>query len=326
MAPNKKTNQRGILKMAVNPMQRRARTSFLLGFIVALIIMAVVVFVLLSRIKALNDAQEALEQLQVDRYVALEDLVSGQEVTMENFSLEKVRTNVLEDDIVSAEDFEYYDEGTGETVPVQKMMKINVPAGTIVTKDMLDDVDDPTTSDQRIQEYNMFLLPSHLKSGDYIDIRFQLPSGQDYIVLSKKKVLMSSQTGIWLKLSELELLTINNAIVEAWTIKGSKIYAIEYSEAGMQDSAAVTYPVSNETMQLINSNPNIVEEAKQALWARYSDNEGALPYQRNTYITPSLQTEENSKGRDSSIQSGNQQEADRIDEARAAYLESLSEE
>ena len=160
--------------MAVNPMQRRARTSFLLGFIVALIIMAVVVFVLLSRIKALNDAQEALEQLQVDRYVALEDLVSGQEVTMENFSLEKVRTNVLEDDIVSAEDFEYYDEGTGETVPVQKMMKINVPAGTIVTKDMLDDVDDPTTSDQRIQEYNMFLLPSHLKSGDYkIPITFR---------------------------------------------------------------------------------------------------------------------------------------------------------
>ena len=35
----------------------------------------------------------------------------------------------------------------------------------------------------------------------------------------------------------------------------------------MQDSAAVTYPVSNETMQLINSNPNIVEEAKQALQA-----------------------------------------------------------
>ncbi len=312
--------------MAVNPMQRRARTSFLLGFIVALIIMAVVVFMLLSRIKALNDAQEALEQLQVERYVALEDLKSGQEVTMENFEKQTVRTNVVETEIVDDSDFEYYDEETGETVPTLKMMKINVPAGTIVTKDMLDDVDDPTTNDQRIQEYNMFILPSHLRSGDYIDIRFQLPSGQDYIVLSKKKVLMTSQTGIWLRLSELELLTINNAIVEAWTIKGSKIYAIEYSEAGMQESAAVTYPVSNETMQLINSNPNIVEEAKQALWARYSDNEGALPYQRNTYITPTLQTEENSKGRDSSIQSGNQKEADRIDDARAAYLESLSEE
>ena len=78
---------------------------------------------------------------------------------------------------------------------------------------------------------NVIALP-----GDYIDIRFQLPSGQDYIVLSKKKVLMSSQTGIWLKLSELELLTINNAIVEAWTIKGSKIYAIEYSEAEITTS------------------------------------------------------------------------------------------
>ena len=42
--------------MAVNPMQRRARNSFLIGFLVALIIMALVVVFLLTRIKALNDA------------------------------------------------------------------------------------------------------------------------------------------------------------------------------------------------------------------------------------------------------------------------------
>lgn len=312
--------------MAVNPMQRRARTSFLLGFIVALIIMAVVVFFLLSRIKALNDAQEALEQLQVKRYVALNNLESGQEVTMDDFTEETVRTNVDSADVVSIDDFEYYDEGTGETVPIKKMMKIQVPAGTIVTKEMLDDVDDPTTNDQRIQEYNMFLLPSQLKAGDYIDIRFQLPSGQDYIVLSKKKVINCTLTGIWLKLSELDLLTLNNAIVEAWTIKGSKIYCIEYSEAGLQESASITYPVSNETMQLINANPNIVEEAKNELWARYTENDQAMIIQRNTYITPTLQAEDNSKNRDSNIYNENKKEADRISEARELYLEELGEE
>ena len=66
-------------------------------------------------------------------------------------------------------------------------MKIAVPSGTIVTKDMIQDSTDLLSDTQRIQEYNMILLPSHLKNGDYVDIRLSLPNGQDYIVLSKKK-------------------------------------------------------------------------------------------------------------------------------------------
>ena len=37
--------------MAINPMQRKARNSFLIGFLVALVIMAVVVFILIYQIK-----------------------------------------------------------------------------------------------------------------------------------------------------------------------------------------------------------------------------------------------------------------------------------
>ena len=59
------------------------------------------------------------------------------------------------------------------------MLKVNVPAGTIVTKDMIVDTEDPVTGTDRIQEYNMILLPSHLKNGDYVDIRMTLTNGQD---------------------------------------------------------------------------------------------------------------------------------------------------
>ena len=46
--------------MAMNPMQRRARNSFLIGFLVALIIMAVVVFLLLYQIKSIKEAKAKL--------------------------------------------------------------------------------------------------------------------------------------------------------------------------------------------------------------------------------------------------------------------------
>ena len=46
-----------------------------------------------------------------------------------------------------------------------------------------------TLDDLRKQEYNMLVLPSQLATGEYIDIRLALPTGQDYVVLGKKKVL-----------------------------------------------------------------------------------------------------------------------------------------
>ena len=73
--------------MAVNPMQRRARNSFLIGFLVALIIMALVVVFLLTRIKALNEEKEALINERSEAIVCTTDLDSGAVVTFDgNFT------------------------------------------------------------------------------------------------------------------------------------------------------------------------------------------------------------------------------------------------
>ena len=56
--------------MATNPMQRRARNSFLIGFLLALIIMAVVVVGLVYKIQGLNGDIDKLESLQKEVYVA----------------------------------------------------------------------------------------------------------------------------------------------------------------------------------------------------------------------------------------------------------------
>ena len=310
--------------MAMNPMQRRARNSFLIGFLVALVIMAVVVFILLYQIKEIKAAKEKIEALQKTVLVAGTDLKSGASITIDSFQNATVQSTVAADQIISSTDFEFTNEA-GEMVekidengnPIQKemIMKIDVPAGTIVTKDMIAEIDDQVTDTQRIQEYNMIVLPSQLANGDYIDIRISLPNGQDYIVLSKKKVLGTTSKSLWLKLNEEELLTLNNAIVESYTITGSKLYAIEFVEPGLQDKAVPTYAVSAAVLTLINTDPNITEEAKQGLWARYNSEN------RVNYFEPAIAPNIDNQG--ALVSAGVASDVEEIKTARQSYVESL---
>ncbi len=153
--------------MATNPMQRRARNSFLIGFLLALIIMALIVMVLIFKIQGLNESIGKLEALQTQVYVAGDYILSGAEVTMDSFQYATVQTTLDDNELVSDNDFEFVDEQTGEIIqkydtdgnPKKKKMvvKTNIPAGTIITKDMLEEADDPITADQRLQEYNMII-------------------------------------------------------------------------------------------------------------------------------------------------------------------------
>jgi len=315
--------------MAVNPMQRRARNSFLVGFLVALIIMSVVVVLVVYKMQGINKEYQDLKGKQKEVLVAADYIQSGTEVTMESFVSEMVQTSLSKEECVSDLDFEYIDEESGDIIekydsdgnPIKKKMvvKTNVPAGTIITKDMLDESTEKTTADQRLQEYNMIILPTLLTNGDYIDIRLQLPEGEDYIVVSKKKVIYTDATTVWLKMTEDEILTLGNAIVEAYTIVGSKLYATTYTEAGMQNAATPTYPVSQAVLNLINTDPNIRKEARDGLWQRYNDQEQVE--QRNNHINTAMS--DYYGGMKDSVEAGLQEEITKMQEARQTYVETL---
>jgi hypothetical protein len=315
--------------MAVNPMQRRARNSFLGGFLVALLIMACVVFLLLYKIKGLNEAKEALEEKQIKVLVAAEDIESGAEVTMDSFITETVQTTVDTDQIISMDDFSFIDEETGEIIDKYNddgtlqektlIMKVAVPQGTIVTKDMVTDADNQTQDDQRLEEYNMIALPSELKNNQYIDIRLMLPNGENYIVISKKKVIQCNLTTVWLKMNEDEILTLGNAIVEAYTGTGIKLYATTYTDPGIQAAATPTYAVSEAVLSLINSDPNIRTEARNSLWARYNDQNQAE--QRINHINKALSDYETSRAE--SVEAGFEEEITNLKEARQDFVDAL---
>ena len=248
---------------------------------------------------------------------------------MDSFKTEVVQTTMDTTQIIEEDDFKFKDDKTGDTIEkysedgtqLQKklVMKVGVPANSIVTKDMVAEVDGQATDDQRIQEYNMIILPSELRNGDYVDIRVRFPKGQDYIVVAKKKIEQCTADTIWVKLTEEEILSLGNAIVESYTAEGTKLYATTYTEPGLQNAATPTYAVSEDVLKLINTDPNIRETARTALWSRY--NEQKQNEQRVGQIDAALSAYED--GRASSVESGIEEEITNLKTARESFVEEL---
>lgn len=141
--------------------------------------------------------------------------------------------------------------------------KIELQTGTVITEAMLYQ-EEPTPADLRNREISVIKLPTVLTAGDMIDVRIQFPTGQDYIVLSKKKVEKLNGLTMWITLTEEEILTLSSAMVDAYLHKAS-LYSLSYVEPEFQESAIPTYPANEKVLQLIEVNPNIVEHAEQAL-------------------------------------------------------------
>ena len=171
----------------------------------------------------------------------------------------------------------------------------------------------------------MLRLSSQIAAEDYIDIRFRMPSGEDYIVVSKKKVEIPqidgvySATTIWLQLTEDEILTMSNAIVENYMIEGSVLYTAKYVEPGTQEKATPTYVPSEAVQNLLrNNDSNILNTAKLALLTRY---------QGNSDVRNNINNTKNSIDPDdvaTNISTGVKQEVSTAQEQRQDYLDALS--
>ncbi len=276
--------------MATNPMQRKARNSFLLGMLVTLLIAGVAIAFLLMQLMK----EKAEEKTYVMVSVLSKDVESGGEIAAADLIPVEVPSEAAPTQGTIGQESFMDSEGN----EIKAIAKIDLKANTILTQDMIVADGEKTGNDVRKQEYNSIVLPMDLVTEDYIDIRLMLPSGQDYIVVSKKQVEIPMVGGvdstdtIIVEMSEDEILMMSNALVDAYMIEGSKLYATKYTEPGNQDASTPTYVVGNEVAQLINSDPNIVEQAKTALAERYNNNTSL----RQNYINPAIQAQEDAAG------------------------------
>lgn len=293
--------------MAISPMQRKSRNSFLLGMLLMLVIAAVVVGILFMQIMGMKKEEAKVNSSSKTVYMLTRDIKSGEAITASDVKSTKVVTDMTTDHIA-----------TSSNMSDATIAKVDLPKGAILSTSMITTTDEKLTDDMRVQEYNMLILPTDLAKQDYVDIRIMFPNGQDYIVVTKKRVLQSSANTIFIKMSEDEILSMSNAIVEAYRVEGSMLYATKYEDPGMQNAATPTYPVSRETLAVIEKDPNIVNEARNALWARYNQNGGA---ERRNEINSVITS--HSDGADDRLKTKMDEQIEKRTEERARYIETL---
>ena len=307
--------------MATNPMQRKARNSFLLGMLIMLIITGAIIALLILQLMNMKKEEQEIEASYVTVYTLNTDVESGDEVTEEDLTITQVVNSNAPTDYLTPSDL-----GT------KNIAKISMTAGTVLSKEMLYVDETVTGNDVRKQEYNMFVLPSDLETGDFVDVRLQLPSGTDYIVVAKKKVEIPVIAGvdstdtISIELSEDEINMLSNAIVDAFYINGAKLYVNKYTEPGLQEASTPTYPVNYDMLQLINGNPNILEEARTALWNRYNSRDSSgtqtQAVQRTDVIDAIINA--NPEESETNLQTNMEESITNSITTRQEYLEGLS--
>lgn len=317
--------------MASNPIKRRARQSFFLGFLIALVIMAIVVMLLFTKINSLNEENEKLKipGPKVSVYTVTRDIEEGDTITVEDLQSATMQLSVNSNSIdvanyIDPKIFYGVDEETGEEVELTYTAKVKISEGTVVTLSMLQE--GGMKNDERLMEYGMIVLPTQLINGDYIDIRFREANGTETIVLSKKKVEQCTANSIWMKMTEDEILTMNSAIVDAYLVKGSQLRATVYTNPLMQEALEETYPVNTEIRDQIFYNPNIVVEARQALidkWGKTSDqNSGRTDYQAKRFEIDSYVIDTQDQ-KATEIDSAYSEEASNLSTSRSEYITAL---
>lgn len=246
--------------MAMNPMQRKIRNSFLFGFLIAVIVAAIIIGFLFMKIKGLNSKmQEEIEKARIATvtcYATTGDVRKDGLVEVE--SVDVIASHVPDGAVT---DLDEYSNEQGE---LQMVALADLDKGTVLTKSLVAKSD--KAGSYREVEFNSILLPTLLEKGEYVDIRVQFVDSidsLDFVVLSRVKVQECTSSSIWLKLTDAELQLIDCAIVESWAIEGARVYATRFADDAQPEIAA-TYVPSPIVEDMIKANASIDSDIKIA--------------------------------------------------------------
>lgn len=366
--------------MAVNPMQKKARNSFLLGMVLTLMICAIIGVILYITVISPENKQKSERGEEIKAYVLNVDVKSGQEITSDMFKQIVVYKNIVPSNYIDSTKIDelalkdkdgnmlytnsegkMYIEQEGNTeyryittlkdkktveekekVLIEKdsengkyyktklqngekeyieftnlpvVAKVDMNANTLLTKNLVVSQDLITTDDVRTMEYNMLTLPMDVEAGDYVDVRLTFPNGQDFIVVAKKEVKNIEENTVTFEMAEDEILMLNSAIVESYIMKASNIYIAKYVEPGMQEKAQNTYTPTTEVIKLIETDGNVLSQAKTELEARFNvDLRNQMNGSQSEYSQNAI----------TNIEEGIQQQIEDAKKAREKYLTELA--
>lgn len=296
--------------MAVNPMQKKARNSFLLGMIITLVVCAIIGVILYIAVIGPENKASKEKGTATKAYALNRDVKSGQEITADMLSTINTYSNLIPQNYIDSTIVA--NVGSGKKV----VAKVDLYKNTILTASTVTTEENTVTKDVRTMEYNMLTLPINLTIGDYVDIRITFPDGQDFIVIAKKEIKNIQGNTVTFDMSEADIVMLNSAIVESYIMKASNIYIAKYVEPGMQEKAANTYVPTAEVIRLIETDSNIVSTAKNELTSRFDANiRSQMNSTVNQYSEQGL----------TNVEEGIQKQIEDAKKAREEYLSSLAQ-
>lgn len=266
----------------------------LFGLLAAgVIIIALIVILVLGK-RSLDRTKEQVTQLSTELssnrqlvYVAARNIAKGEQVTSENVMQQQIYTGLGMESFMKGEEL-------GKTAVVD--IRANEPVmANMVTAIKL-------TKDTRKYEIASAHLMTTQSMYDTVDIRIMFPNGEDYLLLAKKPVMdLQMGTSIFTTyMNEDEIMRMASAMVDAYTTTGAKIYTTKYVEENIQEEAIPNYPVKAAVLDLINADPNIVEQAETTLNLRARNDLdqrlGALSPEQLAAVAAGLNLEDTAKG------------------------------
>lgn len=296
--------------MAVNPMQKKARNSFLLGMIITLVVCAIIGVILYIAVIGPENKASKEKGTATKAYALNRDVKSGQEITADMLSPINTYSNLIPQNYIDSTILTSVESGK------KVVAKVDLYKNTILTASTVTTEENTVTKDVRTMEYNMLTLPINLTIGDYVDIRITFPDGQDFIVIAKKEIKNIQGNTVTFDMSEADIVMLNSAIVESYIMKASNIYIAKYVEPGMQEKAANTYVPTAEVIRLIETDSNIVSTAKNELTSRFDANiRNQMNSTVNQYSEQGL----------TNVEEGIQKQIEDAKKAREEYLSSLAQ-
>lgn len=214
-----------------------------------------------AKLKAANSEMEANKRKV---YIATNDIRAGGLITDDNTEYKSTYASQPQDTYIGTSD-------------IGKTALVDIAKGTQITKQII--TDENIDGDLRETTYSVITVSGNVLNNDTVDIRLLYPNGENYVVLSKKRIIKKDKeneegevedqstvnTECYFWLTEEEILRMSSAIVDAYLYEGSQIYTTEYIEPNLQAGTIVNYTPSLAAINLINSDPNIVNVASKYL-------------------------------------------------------------
>lgn len=143
-----------------------------------------------------------------------------------------------------------------------RVFKVAVNPGTPITSNMT--MVEAIEDNMRDRDIVLDRITVGIEEGDYIDVRITMPYGDDYIVLTHKRVYGLGENTVKVYLTETEWMQYQGAMVDYYLNQayGCTIYADKYIEPGIQQAAVKFYAVPTNIAALIQKDPNIIDKAE----------------------------------------------------------------